>query len=102
MLVVRNYSPSGQFLVDKKFIQAGIAYNVGDVVDNKKIPEKALAYFWSKEYISLVEAPAKYTRESLEELKMKELQEIGNALNVKDNKKDDLIGKILDAQNQGN
>ena len=102
MLVVRNYSPSGQFIVNKKFIQAGRTFNVGDVVDNKIIPEKALSYFWTKEYISLVEAPAKHTREALEEMKMKELQEIGSALNVKDNRKDDLIGKILDAQNQSN
>lgn len=40
----------------------------------------------------------KYTMAELEERDMKDLQKIGKPLDVKDNKKDDLVLKILEAQ----
>ncbi len=39
-----------------------------------------------------------YTKEYLEDLGMKELRDIGDKFDVKDNKKSDLVEKILEAQ----
>lgn len=49
--IVRSFKTTDTFVVVKRFIQAGIQYEVAANVTNKQIPDKALFFFWQKGYI---------------------------------------------------
>lgn len=83
----------------------GVDVEIGQVVnapfaDAKLLMaiDKAEMYREKGKEIPAQDPLVKYKMDELEKMDMKELQKIGKPLGVKDNKKDDLVLKILEAQ----
>lgn len=93
--IVRKFSPKGKWFVRKTFIHAHIQHTKDTWLKPINMTEAAIRSFWEKGFIDCVPV---YTQEQLESMTFAEVREIALIYNQRDNKKADLIEKILVAQ----